>query len=78
MSFGNQFWLFLEGRWEEVSKEEYVRAERGAGFRNTLGKPDEPATAAFSGNGQEGTTLNPLKEEEPDDVRVQGLPERSP
>jgi hypothetical protein len=34
--------------WTEVTKEEYVRAERAAGFRNTLGRPEEPATAGFS------------------------------
>lgn len=34
---------------QEVTKAEFVRAERAAGFRNTLGQPDEPATAAFSG-----------------------------
>ena len=33
----------------EVTKAEYVRAERRAGFYNTLGQPDEPATASFSG-----------------------------
>lgn len=31
----------------EVTKAEYVRAERAAGFHNTLGQPEEPATAAF-------------------------------
>lgn len=32
----------------EVSKADYVRAERASGFYNTLGQPDEPATAGFS------------------------------
>lgn len=32
----------------EVTREEFVRAERAAGFRNTLGRPDEPGTAGFS------------------------------
>jgi len=32
----------------EVTKEEFVAAERRAGFRNTMGKPKEPATAGFS------------------------------
>lgn len=31
----------------EVTKEEYVAAERKAGFRNTMGQPNEPATASF-------------------------------
>lgn len=34
--------------WEEVSKQTYVRHERNAGFRNTMGQRDEPATSAFS------------------------------
>lgn len=37
------------GLWNEVSKLDYVNAERMAGFHNTLGQPDEPATAGFSG-----------------------------
>jgi hypothetical protein len=37
-------------QWQEVTKEDYVSAERGAGFHNTMGRPDEPATAGF-GNG---------------------------
>lgn len=31
----------------EVSKADYVNAERRAGFHNTLGQPNEPATGAF-------------------------------
>jgi hypothetical protein len=34
--------------WESVTKEEYVRHERSAGFHNTLGQPFEPATSLFS------------------------------
>lgn len=37
-----------EDEWVEVTKEEYVMAERAAGFFNTMGRPDEPATAGFS------------------------------
>lgn len=33
--------------WVEVTKEQFVRAERAAGFMNTMGKPDEPATGGF-------------------------------
>src|SRR5688500_1051709 len=33
----------------EVTMAEYVAAERSAGFHNTQGKPQEPATAGFSG-----------------------------
>lgn len=33
----------------EVTKAEFISAERRAGFVNTMGEPDEPATAGFSG-----------------------------
>lgn len=33
---------------QEVSKEDWVRTEREAGFYNTLGHPDEPGTGSFS------------------------------
>ena len=32
----------------EVTKEEFVAAERKAGFINTMNQPDEPATGGFS------------------------------
>jgi hypothetical protein len=41
--------------WGEVSKAEWVHAERAAGFHNTMGRPEEPATGGFSGNGMRGT-----------------------
>ncbi len=31
----------------EVDKAEFVNVERRAGFRNTMGRPDEPGTAGF-------------------------------
>lgn len=34
----------------EVTKAEWVAAERAAGFINTMGRPDEPGTGGF-GNG---------------------------
>jgi len=40
--------------WKEVTKAQYVAAERRAGFVNTQGQPDEPATSSFSGGGIEG------------------------
>jgi hypothetical protein len=40
--------------WTEVTKEEFVKAERAAGFRNTMGEPNEPATSGFSGHGMNG------------------------
>lgn len=39
------FWLWREGAWVEVTRAEYVRAERNAGFHGKLG---EPVTAGFS------------------------------
>lgn len=33
---------------QQVDKAGFVRAERSAGFRNTMGQPDEPATGGFS------------------------------
>lgn len=40
----------------EVSKEEYVKTERLAGFYNTQGQPLEPATDSFSA-AKNGLTL---------------------
>ena len=44
---------FLAGpgseEWRQVSKNEFVSAERRCGFVNTLGQPSEPATGGFSG-----------------------------
>lgn len=51
MSYSHKYYLTEsddDDNWIEVTKEEYVRAERAAGFRNTMGRPDEPATAGFS------------------------------
>ena len=46
-------WLHV---WQEVTKEEYVRAERTAEFYPTYGRSwDEPATAGFSGAGVIGS-----------------------
>lgn len=54
----NRYFLKLqfepESAYREVSKEEFVRAERNAGFRNTMGQPLEPATGGFSGHGVSG------------------------
>ena len=60
-----RFWLGWRGEWREVTKAEYVAAERHAGFHNTTGRPDEPATAAWGGNsGISGTTFDPHADEE--------------
>lgn len=52
---------FLKGEWEseytEVSKEQYIRAERQAGFYPSI--PGEIATSAFSGNGVSGCVEYP-------------------
>lgn len=46
-----RYFLTREGDQEkEVTKQEFVRAERSAGFRSPLGSSDEPATAGFSDN----------------------------
>lgn len=51
-SNSDSFWLKVGyGQWTEVSKAEYVAAEREAEFRNTLGQPSEPATSSFSYTG---------------------------
>lgn len=42
----------------EVTMEEFVAAERRAGFYNTMGRQDLPATAGFSdGNGTSGHVI---------------------
>lgn len=46
-----------DGPWEHVSKEEWVRAERNAGFVNTMGRPLEPGTSSF-GATKHGRTVN--------------------
>lgn len=40
--------------WQEVSKRDYVNAERMAGFYNTMGRPYEPATAGYSNGSMRG------------------------
>lgn len=63
-----RYWLRADHqtRWDEVSKADYVAAERNAGFHNTLGQPEEPATSAFSGKGMNGRTFSPVPEPEGD------------
>jgi len=41
----------------EVSKADYVSAEREVGFYNTLGRPKEPATGSFSST-KSGVTIS--------------------
>lgn len=43
-----RYFIRQRPKWVEVDKETYVRHERYAGFRNTMGQPDEPATGSFS------------------------------
>lgn len=43
-----RYFVTTEHGERQVDKAEYVAAERLAGFRNTMGQPDEPATSAFS------------------------------
>jgi hypothetical protein len=61
------YWVREPSRWYEVTKEQFVAAERDAGFHNTLGQPNEPATAGFSGRyGIEGAvTTEPFPPDRP-------------
>lgn len=43
-----RYFLGPKGSERQVTMEEYVAAERAAGFYNTLGHPEKPATGAFS------------------------------
>jgi hypothetical protein len=55
-----RYFLAREGEPErEVTKQEWVRAERAAGFTNTRGQPCEPATASWSVPGSRGR-IEPL------------------
>jgi hypothetical protein len=44
--------------WKNVTKEQFVSAERAAGFHNTMGQPDEPGTGGFSGHGTTGRIVD--------------------
>ena len=46
--------------WNEVTREEYIKAEQGAGFRSKFG-PDRTATAYFSDGSVEGKIEYPTK-----------------
>lgn len=50
-----RYWL-TDGAEPErlVSKEEWVAAERDAGFLNTMGRSEEPATWSWSGGHMSG------------------------
>lgn len=51
----DRYFITVEGAPErEVTKAVYVDIERGCGFRNTLGQPDEPATSSFGSGGIRG------------------------
>jgi hypothetical protein len=55
-----RYFLTRDGEPErEVTKEEWVRVERQAGFVNVQGKPYEPATASWSVPGLRGR-IEPL------------------
>lgn len=51
----------------EVSKADFVRAERRAGFHNTMGYPNEPATHSFSST-RFGVTISGRQEESIEDA----------
>ncbi len=58
MTSGNARYFITRGDSpeQEVTEEEFVRAEREAGFYNTRGRPSEPATASFSSGRIAGRT----------------------
>lgn len=45
-----KYFLKEDGDWYEVDKRRWVLAERMAGFHNTMGQPNEPATSSWSVN----------------------------
>lgn len=66
-----KYFLTVADQRIEVSKEEWVKAERAAGFRNTMGHPEEPGTGGWSAGGISGSierikpSLDPGVEETP-------------
>lgn len=54
-------------RWVETDKKTYVGHERSAGFRNTMGQPDEPGTSAFSSSRYHTEGLLIYGERDPND-----------
>ena len=52
-----RYWVRLDGmRWQEATREQYIKAERAAGFYPKVG--DGIATGSFSGGGIEGRTTH--------------------
>lgn len=59
-----------DGDWYEVSKRQWVLAERMAGFHNTMGEPNEPATATWSVNKRGLNMAGKIEREAPlDDLK---------
>lgn len=56
--------------WRTASKAEYVNHERRAGFRNTLGQPDEPGTAGFY-SGRLAGRMYPLTKSRDEDEQAE-------
>jgi hypothetical protein len=52
--FEQRFFIDRGAGEQEVTEADYVAAERSAGFYNTLGHPELPATHAFSSSGLRG------------------------
>jgi hypothetical protein len=65
-----------DGDYAEVGKAEFVKAERLAGFSNTLGMPEEPATGGFGcpARGVRGRVTY----DSPEDMREELAPTCSP
>lgn len=46
--------LGIESEWKEITLEEFIKAEKRAGFRSIYHDYGENATAAFTGNNIKG------------------------
>lgn len=54
------YWIkYLDEPWQTVTKQEYLRIERSAGFHGSV--PGEPACASFGGHLVRGSTFTPAE-----------------
>ena len=51
------FLRVVGGKWQEVTKRDFIRAERGAGFRPKGGGEDTVATFSFETGSLKGLTV---------------------
>lgn len=58
MNIKERYWLRVSGlAWQECTKEQFIRAERGAGFRSKFGE-NSLATGGFSNGSVQGRVTN--------------------